>query len=342
MRSIVLYSGGLDSAVCLAREVADSTVSAVLALSFEYKQKNSYELGKAVELCEHWHVPHVVKSLDIGSGDTLTEIPARNLQFIVKGLEYAIANEYQRIVIGAEPDAVYLDSSVPYLEAVNEVCKLHEIKLTWPVKLLENKVATLWMALDLGVPLDLVHSSLTNRIDRCNKSGSRFLDALNKIFPRVPAERLLDIIAQYHAGHVGGVFDINGGTETSFKLLPALFTYASISVLQDIPGSVEVYTTGNWGKAMERVFGEFLPSTSVISYIVAEPEELKQNTFNTDSTFAQVGVKQALSRLPRPRYLQRDVCVQVTQGHFRHAVEDLGYSIASNGIYLNTREVLCR
>jgi 7-cyano-7-deazaguanine synthase in queuosine biosynthesis len=339
MRSIVLYSGGLDSAVCLAREVADPTVSAVLALSFEYKQKNGDELGKAVELCRHWQVPHVIKSIDVGSGNTLTEIPARNLQFIVKGMEYAIINGYDRIVIGAEPDAVYLDSSIPYLDAVNAVCKLHKLELTWPVKRLANKVETLRWALVLGVPLDLVHSSLTNQVNRCNKSGLRYLEALNILFPNINAEQLLDLITQYHAAHLGGVFDVNGGFHMSFKFIPALFTYANLT---EIPDSITVYTTGNWGLAMKKVFEMFVPMVDADIRIVTDIRDLVRNKYNTSSAVAQNGIKQALSRLPRPRYLRRDVSVQVTQGHFKKAVLDLGYQVSDGGIKLNTREVLCR
>jgi 7-cyano-7-deazaguanine synthase in queuosine biosynthesis len=339
MKSVVLFSGGLDSATCLAMEVADRAVDEVVALSFEYRQKNDDELDKAVQMCQYWHVPHVVKSIDVGSGNTLTEIPARNLQFIVKGIEYALVNGYDRIVLGAEPDAVYLDSSVPYLEAVNAVCKLHKLELTWPIKALTGKVETLRLALDLGVPLDLIHSSLTNRINRCNKSGARYLAALHEIFPRMQPEQLLDLIAQYHEQHIGGIFDINGGHYTTFKFLPALFTYASLA---EVPASVTVYTTGNWGKAIRQVFNMFAPVVDIEVRGVTDFGELSRNKYNTESCPAQDGIKQALSRLPRPRYLKTSLRVEVMQGHFKRAVTHLGYSIEKDGIKLNTREALCK
>jgi len=51
----------------------------------------------------------------------------------------------------------------------------------------------------------------------------------------------------------------------------------------------------------------------------------KDSDFNTDLIHAEWGTKQALSRLPRPRFLTRSLDGPVVQGHLKLAAERLGY-----------------
>lgn len=324
-RTVVLFSGGLDSATCLALEVDNRENEEILALSFSYGQLNAEELKKAATLCRNWNVPHIVQTLEVGDSNTLHEIPVRNLQFIVAALKFALTNGYNKIVIGAEPDSTYLDSSYEYLLKVHDLLNLYNVDLVYPVKSLKDKSVILTTALNMGVPLDLVHSSLTNYINYTNKTGARFLNSVQELFPRISSEILIKLIEVYHAGHHGTVFDINGGEGRSFKFIPALFTFAGV---KSLPSDFVVYTTGNWGREIFEVFRHFAPLRKLSVIKVDSVEGLSKNILNTDSDWAQWGIKQALSRLPRPRYIpNRLFAVKVTQGHLYKALKDLGYEV---------------
>lgn len=57
---LVLFSGGVDSTVCLFKAINEVGVKNVLALSFDYGQKNINELDKAKEICDYLKVEHII------------------------------------------------------------------------------------------------------------------------------------------------------------------------------------------------------------------------------------------------------------------------------------------
>lgn len=71
--AIVLLSGGLDSATCLAVAIAEGF--APIALSFRYGQRHAIELDAAARLAAAAGVEHVVVDLDLGAfgGSALTD-----------------------------------------------------------------------------------------------------------------------------------------------------------------------------------------------------------------------------------------------------------------------------
>ena len=105
--AIVLLSGGLDSATCLA--IAKSDGFDCFALSFDYGQRSRSELNAAKKLGETYEVlEHKIIRLDIGQlgGSALTDlsieipkeetagipatyVPARNTVFISYALAWA-------------------------------------------------------------------------------------------------------------------------------------------------------------------------------------------------------------------------------------------------------------
>lgn len=116
--AIVLVSGGLDSATCLA--LAKDRGYACCALSFDYGQRSSSELAAATRIVDAMGVAdhRVVKlGLDAIGGSALTDkaldvpeeasegipityVPARNTVFLAYGLALAEATDASSIFIG--------------------------------------------------------------------------------------------------------------------------------------------------------------------------------------------------------------------------------------------------
>jgi 7-cyano-7-deazaguanine synthase len=87
MKTILLFSGGLDSTTLLYKLLSDG--HEVECLAFSYGQKHSRELISAREIAEHVNVPHrVIELLDIWRNHTAVfpaisdVIPNRNMIFL--------------------------------------------------------------------------------------------------------------------------------------------------------------------------------------------------------------------------------------------------------------------
>lgn len=123
-KAVVLVSGGLDSAVMLAKVIDDGYDAH--ALTFDYGQQCNTELGCAQRLCRELGVPHKVVRVGLGTigGSALTNpdipldldrsieeideagepgndyVPARNLVFLSMALAYAESIGARDIFIG--------------------------------------------------------------------------------------------------------------------------------------------------------------------------------------------------------------------------------------------------
>jgi 7-cyano-7-deazaguanine synthase len=115
---VLLLSGGLDSATCLA--MAAAAGARVLALTIDYNQRHRRELAAAAELAAHYKVArHITLSLDLrgfgGSaltaeidvpkggvepGIPVTYVPARNTIFLSVALGWAEAEGAADLLIG--------------------------------------------------------------------------------------------------------------------------------------------------------------------------------------------------------------------------------------------------
>lgn len=60
---LVLFSGGIDSTVCLIKAIGEVGLKNVLALSIDYGQNNIKELDKAKEICDFYKVEHIIINL---------------------------------------------------------------------------------------------------------------------------------------------------------------------------------------------------------------------------------------------------------------------------------------
>lgn len=71
MKTVVLLSGGLDSALVLAMALRDGEAS---ALTIDYGQRHRREIESARAVADHYCVPHTIASIDpvLFGGSALT------------------------------------------------------------------------------------------------------------------------------------------------------------------------------------------------------------------------------------------------------------------------------
>ena len=189
-KAVVLLSGGLDSATCLA--IARNDGFEIHAISFQYGQRHSYELDRAKLLAEQFGAAshqvveinlgqfggsaltdpslEVPKSDDVtGIGDSIpiTYVPARNTVFLSLALAYSetIASKDIFIGVNALDYSGYPDCRREYIDAFERMANLatklgvegnDAIKIHTPLVEL-TKAQIIQRGLSLGVDLSLIH-----------------------------------------------------------------------------------------------------------------------------------------------------------------------------------------
>ena len=191
--SVVLLSGGVDSAVALAMQ---REIDAPLALTFHYGQRHHREIEAAAAVADYYDVPNTVINVDpvlFGhaalinhTGGELparpaaepdaTYVPARNTVLLAMAAAFAESIGARRVVLGANADdaAGYPDCRPAYIEAFRDVLNqgtlshvwVHAPLLYWPKKRIMG-----W-ANDNGVPLHLTWSCYYGGSEPCGKCGA--------------------------------------------------------------------------------------------------------------------------------------------------------------------------
>jgi len=147
-RAVVLLSGGLDSATCLA--IASQKYE-VHALTFDYGSRHSREIKSAKALARHYKVkshtvlkigmgaiggssltdgsipvPRAKSRSEIGKGIPSTYVPARNMAFLSLGVALAEAKGATRVFIGANSVdySGYPDCRPEFIEAFQKAADM--------------------------------------------------------------------------------------------------------------------------------------------------------------------------------------------------------------------------
>ena len=207
MKALVLLSGGVDSATCLASAVEKYGAGEVCALCVSYGQKHSRELEAAEKIAAHYGVS--LRKLDLksifeGSDCSLLEgsksdipresygkqlsktggkpvstyVPFRNGLFLSCAASVALSNGCEEIYYGAHSDDAagnaYPDCSAEFNESMNRAVYLgsgNQLRVTAPF-IGMTKAQVVARGLKLGVPYELSWSCYEGGEKPCGVCGT--------------------------------------------------------------------------------------------------------------------------------------------------------------------------
>ena len=206
--SVVLVSGGMDSAVCLGIAAKDS--ERLVALSFDYGQRHKKELQAASLLASRYKAEHIVLNLpgfsawkasaltdpcmpvpDFGEASKgqapVTYVPARNTVFLSFALSLAEAHDLDAIFIGvnALDYSGYADCRPLFIErfqALIDVATQRTAEGGRPILLMapllhSSKAQIVRLGAELGVPFELTWSCYKGEERPCGACDSCVLRA---------------------------------------------------------------------------------------------------------------------------------------------------------------------
>jgi 7-cyano-7-deazaguanine synthase len=175
MTSLLLLSGGLDSAVLLGYIL--SLGKKCMTLSFDYGQRHRDELLQAQFLATHYNVEHHTISIDpklfSSASSSLTNkalpvsssnayVPARNLLFLAHAVSFAEAREITEIYFGVnQEDAPFFpDCRKDFFHALSQAVSLgtkNSPSILTPFSSFSKK-EIIALGKSLAVPMDMTLS----------------------------------------------------------------------------------------------------------------------------------------------------------------------------------------
>ena len=207
MKALVLFSGGLDSSVCLGLAVKKYGADEVLALSIYYGQKHNKEMLASEKIAQHYGVKRM--TLDLGeifkdSNCTLLEgaseeiphedyaaqlektkgapvntyVPYRNGLFLSSAASIALSHGCEVIYYGAHADDAagnaYPDTSVAFNKAMSDAIYIgsgNVLKLIAPF-IDKPKAAVVASGSAIDVPFELTWSCYEGHDKACGVCGT--------------------------------------------------------------------------------------------------------------------------------------------------------------------------
>lgn len=207
MKALVLFSGGLDSSVCLGLAVKEYGADEVLALSIYYGQKHKKELEASEKVASFYGVKRI--TLNLGeifrdadcsllehSEETIpheeyadqlaktkgapvnTYVPFRNGLFLSSAASVAIGNGCEVIYYGAHADDAagnaYPDTSVAFNQAISDAIYIgsgNVLRVVAPF-INKSKAQVVATGLEIGVPFELTWSCYEGHEQACGTCGT--------------------------------------------------------------------------------------------------------------------------------------------------------------------------
>ena len=207
MKAVVLFSGGLDSSVCLGLAVRQYGAPEVLALSVAYGQRHLKELDAARKIAQFYGVQQM--SLDLGEvfknsrcslleqsnqsipqGDyaqqllnapgapVSTYVPYRNGLFLSSAASIALSFDCNEIYYGAHADDAagnaYPDTSTAFHEAISRAIFLgsgSQLRVNAPF-IDKSKAQVVAIGRRIGVPFALTWSCYQGHTKACGVCGT--------------------------------------------------------------------------------------------------------------------------------------------------------------------------
>lgn len=207
MKALVLFSGGLDSSVCLGLAVKEYGADEVLALSIYYGQKHKKEMTASERIADYYGVKRI--TLDLGeifkgSNCTLLEgaageiphedysdqliktegapvntyVPYRNGLFLSSAASIALSYGCEVIYYGAHADDAagnaYPDTSIAFHKAISDAIFIgsgNALKLAAPF-IDKPKAAVVAIGTEIGVPFERTWSCYEGHEKACGVCGT--------------------------------------------------------------------------------------------------------------------------------------------------------------------------
>lgn len=196
-KTIVVFSGGLDSTVLLATMIGRGDT--VRALSVDYGQRHRFELEQAKRIAASLGVEHRVADLRAiapllaGSSQTseelavphghyaeesmkLTVVPNRNMLLLAVAGAWAISTKSDTIAYGAHAGdhAIYPDCRPEFVDSLNHALGLadwHKVQIERPfIRMTKAEICKLGYS--IGAPLHLSYSCYEGKVSHCGKCGT--------------------------------------------------------------------------------------------------------------------------------------------------------------------------
>jgi len=203
-KTVVLLSGGMDSAVCAAFAVRDFGAANIAGLHVSYGQRTeARERGSFEAICSRLGIrrqmvlrndvlgriggsaltdtaiaiPEAGKESKIGGHIPVTYVPFRNAHFLAAAVSWAEVLGASNIYIGAveQDSSGYPDCRPAYYTAFNEVIRAGTkeggIKVVTPLIAL-RKAEIVRLGLEVGAPFDLTWSCYSQEERACGACES--------------------------------------------------------------------------------------------------------------------------------------------------------------------------
>ena len=207
MKALVLFSGGLDSSVCLALAVKKFGAGEVLALSIVYGQKHQKEIEASERIAAYYgvqrqtlnlgaifagsdcslltgaasEIPHETYDEQLkktGGAPVSTYVPFRNGLFLSSAAAVALSHGCEVIYYGAHADDAagnaYPDTSEAFNRAITDAIRIGsgdalQVAAPFIDKTKTDVVAT---GVKLGVPFELTWSCYEGHEKACGVCGT--------------------------------------------------------------------------------------------------------------------------------------------------------------------------
>ncbi len=197
MKTVIVYSGGLDSTVLLYHLRASG--HELHALSIDYGQRHRCELDRAADLCEELGIPHPTADLSaiqpLLAGNSLTSpeievaeghyteesmkstvVPNRNMIFLALATGHALSIKAGQVAYAAHfgDHAIYPDCRNEFAEAMAAAIRIAD----WnPVELVRpfvdwTKADIVRRGAELGVPFARTWSCYKGGAQHCGRCGT--------------------------------------------------------------------------------------------------------------------------------------------------------------------------
>ena len=198
MKTVLLYSGGLDSTVLLFR-LRSEGVKDIHCLSIDYGQRHKKELLISRSICARLKIPHETANLShlaqflSGNSQTdssipvpeghyteesmkLTVVPNRNMLMLSVAMGWALSLKYDSVAYAAHAGdhTIYPDCRPEFVEQMKKVaalCDWQKLDLLTPF-LHKTKGEIVALGTSLDVPFSETWSCYQGRELHCGKCGT--------------------------------------------------------------------------------------------------------------------------------------------------------------------------